>query len=70
MWKTFKYDGKQRVAYLPPEGPAYQVSPVPGFRGFKPEKMEDVASADNCFGLIKAEDLENYPELELAKKGS
>ena len=68
MWKTFKYDGEQRVAYIPPVGPAYQVMPVAGFRGFKPEKMEEVASADNCFGLIKAEDLEKYPELEQASE--
>ena len=25
MWKTFEYSGKQRVAFLPPQGPAFQV---------------------------------------------
>jgi hypothetical protein len=67
MWKAFEYSGKQRVAYIPGEGPAYQIVPEKGFRAFKPEKMLNVASADNLFGLIPEEVIEQYPELEKAK---
>lgn len=70
MWRAFKYSGRERVAYLPPEGPAFQVldagKPAAGFRSFLKDKMEDVRPADNRFDLIPAEVLEQYPDLKLA----
>ncbi len=71
MWKAFKYSDRERVAFVPPEGPAYQVldagKPSIGFRAFKTEKMQDVRSAVNLFTMIPKEILEDYPELEAAK---
>lgn len=71
MWKTFEYGGRQRVAFLPPKGPAFQVMDAgkrkPGFRAYKQESMKNVASADNLYGMIPNEILEDYPELEGAK---
>lgn len=70
MWKSFVYSGRQRVAYIPPEGPAFQVMDSgevkSGFRAFNSDKMEDVQPADNRFDLIPHETLEDYPELKLA----
>jgi len=71
MWKTFEYSGRQRVAYIPPTGPAYQVldagKPVNGFRAFIEDRMENVASADNLFRLIPSDVVTDYPELEKAQ---
>lgn len=71
MWKTFKYSGRQRIAWIAPKGPAYQITDsgklAPGFRSFLPERMEEVASADSLFGMIPEEVVEEYPELEHAK---
>lgn len=70
MWKKFKYSGRERVAYIPPEGPAFQVldagKPVKGFRAFNMKKAEDVEPAPNMFNEIPAETVEEYPELKLA----
>jgi len=70
MWKQFKYSKRERVAWVAPEGPAYQVldagKPVSGFRAFVAEKMEDVKPAAPRFDLINRDDLEDYPELKLA----
>ena len=70
MWKQFKYKKRERVAWVAPEGPAYQVldagKPVSGFRAFVTEKMEDVKPAEARFDLINRDDLEDYPELKLA----
>jgi hypothetical protein len=68
MWKTFEYNGEQRVAFIPEIGPAYQIVPKSGFRAFKPEKMENQASADNLFDMIMEDVLEQYPELENAQQ--
>ena len=71
MWRKFVYSGRERVAYIPPTGPAYQVldagKPTRGFRAFVPEKMTDVVPADNLFNMIDRDDLADYPELEAAK---
>lgn len=71
MWKKFKYSGRERVAYIPLVGPAYQVldagKPVRGFRAYKTEKMMDVKPNENLFRLILGEDVEEYPELKEAK---
>jgi len=71
MWKVFVYSGKQRLAYIPPEGPAFQVIVDgefdQGFRSFKPEKMVEIATADHLFDMIPEEILEKYPLLEMAK---
>lgn len=70
MWKQFKYSGRERVAYIPPEGPAFQVldagEPSTGFRAFTADKMEDVKSHPNRFDLIPPEVVEEYPDLKLA----
>lgn len=71
MWKRFKYSGRERVAFIPQEGPSYQVldagKVVTGFRAFKPEGMKDVEFATNHFSMVDAEDLKTYTELEAAK---
>ena len=71
MWKTFDYNRRQRVAFLPEKGPAYQViddgKMVTGFRAFVPEKMQNVASADNLFLMLPDDLVQQYPELEKAK---
>lgn len=71
MWRSFTYNGRERVAFVPPEGPSYQVldtgKPCVGFRAFKSEKMSEVRSAVNLFNMIPKEILEEYPELEVAK---
>jgi len=70
MWKVFEYGGRQRVAYIPEEGPAFQILDagewVTGFRSFKPEKMENVGSADHLFDMIPEDILNQYPLLEKA----
>lgn len=70
MWRKFKYSGRERVAYLSPEGPAFQVldagKPATGFRSFVKDKMEDVEPHQNRFDLIPPEVVEEYPELKLA----
>ncbi len=72
MWKAFKYSGRERVAFVPAEGPSFQVldtgKPSVGFRAFKPEKMSEVRSAVNLFSMIPKEILEEYPELEVANE--
>jgi hypothetical protein len=67
MWKRFEYKDKERVAYVPEEGPAFQILPEKGFRAFKPEGMGEVRSADNLFAEIPEEILTKYPELKAAK---
>ena len=71
MWKTFLYSGRQRIAYIAPKGPAYQVMDcgewVCGFRHFIKDKMKDVACADNLFKKIPGDVVALYPELENAK---
>jgi len=70
MWKTFEYSGKQRVAFLPPKGPAFQVMESgkrkPGFRSYKSDLMTNIASADNLFHMVPIEFRRDYPELEKA----
>jgi hypothetical protein len=70
MWKQFKYSGRERVAYIAPEGPAFQVldagEPKTGFRAFNMSKAEDVKPAPNRFDLIPSEIVEEYPDLKLA----
>jgi len=70
MWKHFTYNDKVRVAWVPKEGPSYQVfvdgENEPGFRHFKKEKMKNVKPAGNFANVIDQEDLEDYPELKLA----
>lgn len=70
MWKQFKYKKRERVAWVAPEGPAYQVldagKPVSGFRAFKKEGMSEVEKATPRPELIEDFDLEAYPELGLA----
>ena len=70
MWKSFTYSGRQRVAYISPEGPAFQVldcgEVATGFRSFNKDKMKNVASYENRFDLIPPEVIEDYPELKLA----
>ena len=71
MWRAFKYSGRERVAFVPPEGTAYQVldagKPCVGFRAYDPAKMENVRSAVNLFTMIPKDALEEYPELEVAE---
>jgi len=70
MWKKFIYSERERVAYIPPEGPAFQVldagKPVKGFRAFHKDKMKDVQPTENLFSEIPVEIVEEYPELKLA----
>ena len=70
MWKQFKYSDKVRVAWVPSEGPCYQVMEdgeiKQGFRAFNPENMTEVCDKTNFFHLIISEDVDKYPELKLA----
>jgi hypothetical protein len=70
MWKKFKYSGRERVAFIPEEGPAYQVldagKPVKGFRAFKMEEASEVSSTANMFQSIPEDVVLEYPELEAA----
>ena len=71
MWKKFKYSGRERVAYVPKVGPAYQIldagQPNVGFRAFVPEKMKEVEPADNLFKMIPEDIILEYPELEASQ---
>ena len=71
MWKKFEYSSRERVAFVPEEGPAYQVldagKPVKGFRAFKPEEMKNIASTESLFQSIPRHVVLEYPELEAAK---
>jgi len=71
MWKAFKYSGRERVAFVPETGPAYQVldtgKPCEGFRAYKPEKMENIRPALGLF-KIPVSVVEEYPELEVASE--
>lgn len=66
MWKKFRYSGRERVAWVPPTGPAYQVldagQPDEGFRSFKADKMENIEPVVGTFSLPK-EIIEKYPEI-------
>lgn len=71
MWKKFEYSGRERVAFIPEEGPAYQVldagKPVKGFRAFNMKKATKVSSTENMFRSIPQEVVLEYPELESAE---
>lgn len=69
MWKSFNYKSKPRVAWVPQQGPAYQIHPEPGFRSFKPEKMADVTEVTGPVS-IPEDVIKKYPELEPANETS
>lgn len=66
MWKKFKYSGRERVAWVPPVGPAYQVldagKPEQGFRSFKVDQMKDIEPAVGFF-TIPEDVIIKYPEI-------
>jgi hypothetical protein len=72
MWKRFIYTDKVRTAWVPEEGPCYQVTESgelkTGFRAFNREKMTTVTEGINSFDLIDRDDLEDYPELRAASE--